>query len=75
MGVVACTCHPKLLGRLRKGGLWFQASLGKKVGESLSGKKLGVVVCNCHPSNSRKHKIGESPSRLVWVKDETLFPK
>jgi hypothetical protein len=35
---VAYTCHDKLLGRLRMGGWWFQASLGNEV-LILSGKK------------------------------------
>jgi hypothetical protein len=28
---VVCACHPKLCGKLRAGGSWFEVSPGKKV--------------------------------------------
>jgi hypothetical protein len=30
MSAVVFTCHPKLLGKLRLGGPWFQANLERK---------------------------------------------
>jgi hypothetical protein len=27
-----------------------------------------MVVHTCHPSNGKKHKIGQSQSRLAWAK-------
>jgi hypothetical protein len=59
------TCHPKLVRRLRSGGLKFQASSGKKVHETSSQwKKLDVIMHACHPSNGRKCKIGNcSPGK------------
>jgi hypothetical protein len=34
----------------------------------LNGKELGVMVHACRPSDGKKHKIGESRSRLAWAK-------
>jgi hypothetical protein len=34
----------------------------------LNGNKLGIVAHTHHPSDGRKWKIGESHSRLAWVK-------
>jgi hypothetical protein len=66
----------QLLRRLRLRGLWFQASLGKKVCEITFSmeKKLGIVAYTCYCSYSRKHKIGLG-SRLAWPQSETLSPK
>jgi hypothetical protein len=52
-------CHPKLHRKLRAGGSWFQASLGKNVWETpyLNRKKLGLIACSCHPRH-RKPKTG-----------------
>jgi hypothetical protein len=33
MGMMACTCYPKLCRTPTSGVLWFKASLGKKVSE------------------------------------------
>jgi hypothetical protein len=38
----------------------------------LNSKKLGMVGCTYHASDSGKHKIGESWSRLICAKNKTL---
>jgi hypothetical protein len=38
-------------------------------------KMLHNMVCACHPSDSQKHKIGGSWSRLIWAKSKSLPPK
>jgi hypothetical protein len=47
-------------GRISRGwdlaGLWFQASLGKKLARPHHNQWIGVVVCTCRPSYMRKHK-------------------
>jgi hypothetical protein len=62
---VACDIHLKIYGRLRLGGSWFSAILGKKRKKKswetpFLVEKLDVVAHASHPSNgSRKHKIRE----------------
>jgi hypothetical protein len=38
-------------------------------------KNLGSITHTCHLTNSRKHKLEGSWSRLAWAKRETLSPK
>jgi hypothetical protein len=73
--MVACTCHPKLCGRLRSGGSWFQATPSKKVFETITQqkkkkKKLGVVECTCHSSYRRKLK--EEDYSPGWPRQKTI---
>jgi hypothetical protein len=71
---VASTCHPKLLGRLKSGGSWFQASPDKKSFQDPHLKrKKAVVACICHPSEGGTPKIGRLWSRLAWVKKARLY--
>jgi hypothetical protein len=57
----AYACHPKLHGRLRLEGLWFQASWGKTVKKFVRphlNVKNCMLVHTCYPREGRKHKIG-----------------
>jgi hypothetical protein len=77
---IASICNPPNLTtmsrRLRLGGLWFQASQGKKKKKKflkphLNGKNAGHGVCACHLSYAGMPSIGGSQSRLTWAESKT----
>jgi hypothetical protein len=66
----------QLCGKLRSGGLWFQAITGKTVCETPSQQKIAGMVSHTYSlSYGGKHKIGRLQSRWVWAESETLSPK
>jgi hypothetical protein len=68
-----------VLGKLRSGGLEFQATLDKNNQSSKTPPQLekmpGMVVWTYHPSYCKKDKIGKSQFRLPGQKSKTLSPK
>jgi hypothetical protein len=64
----------QLCGRLRSGGIQFQASPGKKkfTRPHLNRKKLILVVYTCHTRYGSKSKIGRWWSRPVWTERDPI---
>jgi hypothetical protein len=49
---------------LRSEGLWFLASLGKKLARPyVNEKKLGMITHACYPSYGGKHEIESDPGQ------------
>jgi hypothetical protein len=70
---MACACHPKLHGRLRKDD---SCKNKKNFGDPISMEKSWEWWhSTCHPSKGGKPKIGELWSRPAWAESKTLSSK